>query len=445
MQCCAEVRFILDSGPDGGDCPAVGACRGFEGNCGQIAEQFASLAVLPDYPNGMAEYTCHLFPGARPAKLPRDARVLVAVCFVCLRRSLLHAPVRPDEDKPVDSFIVGLISIAIALPVTLFLQSCFEIANDNEAPESWLEWVGWRKLVFGLHANRKWHYTGPLGQPVRHVKWFIRSVGAPSPETIINLWHSFVSAITGTPPPWTIEAREAAGEAAEEEAGNGGNGAVRPEGSEKAPSTTSSVRSARALARYKRIMAATGFIGTYICWAVFTWCVPCAHVCVLAWRCVSTNETTILIRRNPARSRRAGSSSCTACSSTSCWATRRRASSRAPGVRAVPHQPAVHHACVYGRSRTARHTISRPFLNLTARHLRCDRHLVRPQRRLRVALHPGGGGQGRNHPGHPGAPLHDAQLQLARGARRGSPCGAATVRLSIHARALMLIISLFSD
>jgi hypothetical protein len=29
-----------------------------------------------------------------------------------------------------------LISIAIALPVTLFLQSCFAIANDSEAPEA---------------------------------------------------------------------------------------------------------------------------------------------------------------------------------------------------------------------------------------------------------------------------------------------------------------------
>jgi hypothetical protein len=58
------VRSILDSGPDGGNCPPVGPCRGFEGNCGQIAEQFASLAVLPDYPNGMSEYVCHLFPGA---------------------------------------------------------------------------------------------------------------------------------------------------------------------------------------------------------------------------------------------------------------------------------------------------------------------------------------------------------------------------------------------
>ena len=73
------------------------------------------------------------------------------------------SPQFPDQDKPVDSFIVGLISIAIAIPVTVFIASCFGaadepvrahqrvltsphsipppagIANDSEAPESWLE------------------------------------------------------------------------------------------------------------------------------------------------------------------------------------------------------------------------------------------------------------------------------------------------------------------
>jgi hypothetical protein len=34
----------------------------------------------------------------------------------------------------------------------VFIATCFSIANDNEAPESWLEWVGWRKFIFGLHG-----------------------------------------------------------------------------------------------------------------------------------------------------------------------------------------------------------------------------------------------------------------------------------------------------
>jgi hypothetical protein len=36
-------------------------------------------------------------------------------------------------------------------------------------------------------------------------------------------------------------------------------------------STTSSVRSARALARYKRMIALTGFFGVYVTWALFAW------------------------------------------------------------------------------------------------------------------------------------------------------------------------------
>jgi hypothetical protein len=70
VNCCAELRFILDSGPDGGECPPVGPCRGFpepgkEATCSMIIDQFADLAVLPDFPNGLNEYTCHAFPGAR--------------------------------------------------------------------------------------------------------------------------------------------------------------------------------------------------------------------------------------------------------------------------------------------------------------------------------------------------------------------------------------------
>ena len=294
--------MILDSGPDGGNCPPVGMCRGFE-SCSELMTQFVDVPVLPDFPDGLADWVCQAFP---------------------------------NDDNQVDGFIVALISLAVALPVTYVLQTCFEIANDNEAPESWLEWVGWRKFVFGLAAHRRWNYTqGP--QPVRHVRWFLRSANAPKTETAMNLFYSLKAWLTGTLPPWTIEAREAEEEAAaaraeadaeeEEEAhgksdtptkkeahhadgvedgsphnGHGANGhgynngdhaagdgsgdgrrenvrwrvfadGVFPDGSgsESGGSTSSSVRSARALARYKRTVMAIGLGGTFFCWAIFAW------------------------------------------------------------------------------------------------------------------------------------------------------------------------------
>ena len=74
------MRLLLNSGPDGGNCPSVGDCRGFNGTCGELPSQFATVAVMPDYPNGLQDYTCTAFP---------------------------------NDDNSVDSFIVGLISLAI--------------------------------------------------------------------------------------------------------------------------------------------------------------------------------------------------------------------------------------------------------------------------------------------------------------------------------------------
>ena len=92
----------------------------------------------------------------------------------------------PNDNLPGDSLLVALIAIAVALPVTVFLQSAFEIANDSEAPESWLRYAGLGRLVFGRMAHRKWHYTGPLGQPPRVVRWYIRSASAPLLESMVN-------------------------------------------------------------------------------------------------------------------------------------------------------------------------------------------------------------------------------------------------------------------
>ena len=50
--------------------------------------------------------------------------------------------------------IVALIALAVALPVTFFLAGCFEIANDSEAPESWLFYGGIVKLLCGLTVRK---------------------------------------------------------------------------------------------------------------------------------------------------------------------------------------------------------------------------------------------------------------------------------------------------
>ena len=134
---------ILDSGPDGGNCPAGGDCRGFNGTCADVVQQFADVPILPDYPAGMADYLCNAFP--------MDSKPVDR----CVRMLRMHmsaaetASLRPSRF----SFIVGLISLAVSLPVVLFLQTAFAIANDSEAPESWLEWpFTWRKLVFGFNG-----------------------------------------------------------------------------------------------------------------------------------------------------------------------------------------------------------------------------------------------------------------------------------------------------
>ena len=87
VNCCAEVVAILDSGPDGGSCLSAADCRGFTGNCADIVNQFADLPVLPDYPDGMVDYICTAFP---------------------------------NDDNPIDSFIVGL----SALPVAVCAHLC---------------------------------------------------------------------------------------------------------------------------------------------------------------------------------------------------------------------------------------------------------------------------------------------------------------------------------
>ena len=95
VNCCAEVRLILDSGPDEGpdagrSCPPVGPCRGYEGNCGDLAMQFWDMPVLPNYPYGLQDWYCAAFP---------------------------------NDESTRDSFLVGLISSAFSLHRRVFVSA----------------------------------------------------------------------------------------------------------------------------------------------------------------------------------------------------------------------------------------------------------------------------------------------------------------------------------
>jgi hypothetical protein len=235
------------------ECVPGAPCRGREGiMCGDLAATFADEPLPPHFPDGLADYSCRQFP---------------------------------DEENPRDSLIVALISLAVALPVTFFIASCFSIANDNEAPESWLSWAGLPKLFCGPRAHRRWYYTGPDGQPGSFVRWWIRSRDAPAPETLINLYHSAVAWATGSKPPWTVEAEEAAEQEAEAEAGVG-KPAQEEAGSDDldAHSVQDSLASARQLRASKRLLTIIGVGGVYVVWAVFA-CVPALWLQQLACAC----------------------------------------------------------------------------------------------------------------------------------------------------------------
>ena len=149
------------------------------------------------------------------------------------------------------------------------------MANDSECPESFLMWAGVWRYIFGVRAHRRWHYTGPEGQPPRFVRWYVRSVDAPKPETLLNLYYSLVAFVTRTKPPWTLEAEEAEAEAAGGSTCGGSESGALATGSGKnadarSSRSSSDANSALELRRNKRELTAMGLAGVFIIWAVFS-------------------------------------------------------------------------------------------------------------------------------------------------------------------------------
>jgi len=209
----------------------VGPCRGYAGDCGDYATQFANVEGPYWYSDGpndpptqhmyLDEYVCHAFP---------------------------------DDAYITDQIFVGLISVAVALPVDLFLVSAFETANAVDIPCNWIEAPAGRwRFLLGKDAHNGWRLAEPR-KPVSELVLWVVAGGAPTDlEQLIFVIGYFLrrlrAAIFGDPKP-----------AAEEEESNG-DGAASDAGS----------AAARADALKKRLYASAGLLGVYVTWAIMSW------------------------------------------------------------------------------------------------------------------------------------------------------------------------------
>ena len=212
----------------------MGDCLGFTGDCGDLQTQFADLQGPFLYSDGpgdpptehdtLADYVCHAFP---------------------------------DDAYVTDQFFVGLISVAVALPVDLLLVRMFEASNEGDAPERWLDAPSgvWR-LLLGKDCHRQWQYDSKSKPVSDLVKWLARRGTEALPGIVMRLLRWL----------WANACRAPA-----EEPANGDMKAGDDDASVSDDVTSMDSAEARLEACSKRGYAFGGLLGVYVVWAVFSW------------------------------------------------------------------------------------------------------------------------------------------------------------------------------
>ena len=225
----------------------------------------------------------------------------------------------PDDAYVTDQFFVGLISVAVALPIDLFLARAFETANEGDVPGNWLDAPpGKWKLLLGKDAHNAWRLAHPRRPASELVRWLVGG-GAESDAQALLFVIGYAlrrlrARLFGEPREPTA--------AEEEDAGSKLHAPPSPASSDSA---SLHGKEARAEALQKRLYSAAGLLGVYACWVIFAWVIfTCAFAAARAW-CACFQRS-----RSP---------SCalpqTACSSTRRSVPTRRASSRKLGASAT--------------------------------------------------------------------------------------------------------------
>ncbi len=165
---------------------------------------------------------------------------------------------------------MGLICVAVALPVALFLERAFEIANEVEgATEGWMTFNGKWRLLLGRHAHADWHWTDPKRKPPSElVQWLAQNDNPGWGETLAFFipWglKTLLNMILRRDEP--EENLDAEGDG-DEQASEAGSAKL--------------VAEARAAALVRRLYAAAGLLGVYVAWAIMSWFI---FTCACSWQ-----------------------------------------------------------------------------------------------------------------------------------------------------------------
>ena len=169
--CCAEVRGLLDSGA-GGNCSSLyaapqsgpssallttthlastclastpqGPCLGSSCDCGDLLTQFGTLPGAYVYATTNA-VQCSSSTLGHPS----------CTCRPTLEDYTCHA--FPDE-RVTDQLLVGLISVAVALPARFLLEQAFRASAQAVDASRWVVYTGWSRLFLGWAAHHRWSW-----------------------------------------------------------------------------------------------------------------------------------------------------------------------------------------------------------------------------------------------------------------------------------------------
>jgi hypothetical protein len=200
LLCCQDYRELLSCSTD-----FTQPCRGSNADCVDLPTVFAGILDV----GAPADYHCTAFP---------------------------------DDQSSRDSFIMGLISFACSLPVTLLIANTFACANAADYTPAWLRWTARRTVVLG---PRNWLYTRPGGDGTLRVG-FATSWG-------VNWYYNTLQTLVVAPQRWLTEADQ------------------RRRERQGKPRLAGEAATARSKELQYAFFIGLGVAATYVCWTIFAW------------------------------------------------------------------------------------------------------------------------------------------------------------------------------